>query len=389
VSETAPAPSLVNPNISAAIDSVVMKSLAKDKNARFQTAEEFRTALAAAVTGTSVAVFEDGAQPPTAPLQPIVEEAPETIAIPESDPFADLLNSANEEATSAVTTVAPVQENEPTQIFENSFSILGFETGTDEAEEQTRVITAPKEDKPSTGLIWGVGSGIGVLVIGLVIWLIAGGASLISFGGNVDTKITVSDVVGKTYEEAFTTLTEQDLLVLKTLEISSTVPEGTVISTDPPAGEQVGPKTTITVLVSSGQELSLMPDVSGMTEQDAILAITNAKLVLGTITQSDSPSIAKNLVLSSDPAANTQVPAGTVVNLVVSTGSVLVPDVVGLDLGDATSQLTAPQVGYSVETDVDPSCLGVAGTVVIAQSVPAGIQPQLGTIVLTLECIVN
>ncbi len=389
VSETAPAPSLVNPNISAAIDSVVMKSLAKDKNARFQTAEEFRTALAAAVTGTSVAVFEDGAQPPTAPLQPIVEETPETIAIPESDPFAELLNSANEEATSAVTTVAPVQENEPTQIFENSFSILGFETGTDEAEEQTRVITAPKEDKPSTGLLWGVGSGIGVLVIGLVIWLIAGGASLISFGGNVDTKITVSDVVGKTYEEAFTTLTEQDLLVLKTLEISSTVPEGTVISTDPPAGEQVGPKTTITVLVSSGQELSLMPDVSGMTEQDAILAITNAKLVLGTITQSDSPSIAKNLVLSSDPAANTQVPAGTVVNLVVSTGSVLVPDVVGLDLGDATSQLTAPQVGYSVETDVDPSCLGVAGTVVIAQSVPAGIQPQLGTIVLTLECIVN
>jgi serine/threonine-protein kinase len=389
VSETAPAPSLVNPNISAAIDSVVMKSLAKDKNARFQSAAEFRAALAAAVTGTSVDVFEDGSQPPTAPLQPIVEEAPETIAIPESDPFAELLNSANEEATSAVTTVAPVQQSEPTQIFENSFSLLGFETGTDEAEEQTRLITAPKEDKPSTGLLWGVGSGIGVLVIGLVIWLIAGGASLISFGGNVDTKITVSDVVGKTYEEAFTTLTEQDLLVLKALEISSTVPEGTVISTDPPAGEQVGPKTTITVLVSSGQELSLMPDVSGMTEQDAILAITNAKLVLGTITQSDSPTVAKNLVLSSDPAANTQVPAQTVVNLVVSTGSVLVPDVVGLDLGDATSQLTAPQVGYSVETDVDPSCLGVTGTVVIAQSVPAGIQPQLGTIVLTLECIVN
>lgn len=389
VSETAPAPSLVNPNISAAIDSVVMKSLAKDKNARFQSAAEFRAALAAAVTGTSVDVFEDGSQPPTAPLQPIVEEAPETIAIPESDPFAELLNSANEEATSAVTTVAPVQQSEPTQIFENSFSLLGFETGTDETEEQTRVITAPKEDKPSTGLLWGVGSGIGVLVIGLVIWLIAGGANLISFGGNVDTKITVSDVVGKTYEEAFTTLTEQDLLVLKTLEISSTVPEGTVISTDPPAGEQVGPKTTITVLVSSGQELSLMPDVSGMTEQDAILAITNAKLVLGAITQSDSPTVAKNLVLSSDPAANTQVPAGTVVNLVVSTGSVLVPDVVGLDLSDATAQLTAPQVGYSVETDVDPSCLGVAGTVVIAQSVPAGIQPQLGTIVLTLECIVN
>lgn len=388
VSETAPAPSLVNPNISAAIDSVVMKALAKDKNARFQSAEEFRTALAAAVTGKAVDVFEDGAQPPTAPLQPIVDVAP-TVVVPEVDPFAELLNSANEEATTPVTTVAPVQENEPTEIFEDGFSLLGFDAGLEESEERTRVLTKPKQDKPSAGLLWGVGSGISVLVVGLVIWLIAGGASLISFNGNTDTKITVSDVVGKTYDEAVASLAAQDLLVLKELQLSSTVPAGTVISTDPPAGEQVGAKTTITVLVSSGQELSLMPDVSGMNELEAITAIENAKLVLGAITQSDSPTVAKNMVISSDPAANTQVAAGTVVNLVVSTGSVLIPDVVGLDLSDARSKLTAPQVGYMVEIELDPSCVGTEGTVVIAQSVAPGIQDQMGTIFLTLECLPN
>ena len=132
-----------------------------------------------------------------------------------------------------------------------------------------------------------------------------------------------------------------------------------------------------------------MPDVSGMSETDAITALTNAKLVLGAITQSDSPTVAKNMVISSDPAANTQVPAGTVVNLVVSTGSVLIPDVVGLDLSDARSKLTAPQVGYMVETELDPSCEGVEGTVVIAQSVSPGIQDQMGTIFLTLECLPN
>ena len=388
VSETAPAPSVVNPNISAAIDSVVMKALAKDKNARFQSAEEFRIALAAAVAGKAVEAFEDNSQPPTAPIQPIVDVAP-TVVVPEVDPFAELLNSANEEATSPVTTVAPVQESEPTEIFVDSFSLLGFDAGLDESEERTRVLTKPKQDKPSAGLLWGVGSGISVLVIGLVIWLIAGGASLISFNGNTDTKITVSDVVGKTYDEAVAALTAQNLLVLKELQLSSTVPEGTVISTDPPAGEEVGAKTTVTVLVSSGQELSLMPDVSGMSEPDAITALTNAKLVLGAITQSDSPTVAKNMVISSDPAANTQVPAGTVVNLVVSTGSVLIPDVVGLDLSDARSKLTAPQVGYMVETELDPSCEGVEGTVVIAQSVSPGIQDQMGTIFLTLECLPN
>ena len=389
VSETAPAPSVINPNISAAIDSVVMKSLAKDKNARFQSAAEFRSALAAAVTGQSVDPFEDGPQPPTAPLQPIIEEDAETVVVPEVDPFAELLASANEEATSPVTRVAEVQESEPTQIFEDGFSLLGFDAGLEEDEKQTRVLTKPKQDKPSTGLLWGVGSGIGVLVVGLVIWLIAGGAALISFNGDTGTKITVPDVVGKTYEEALTSLAAEDLLALRELEVSSSVPAGTVISTDPPAGEQVGAKTTITVLVSSGQELSLMPDVSGMTEQDAILAITNAKLVLGTITQSDSPTVAKNMVMSSEPAANTQVTAGTVVNLVLSTGSVLVPDVVNLDISDARAQLTAPQVGYTVETDVDVTCEGTAGTVVVAQSISAGIQPQAQTITLTLECLVN
>jgi serine/threonine-protein kinase len=195
--------------------------------------------------------------------------------------------------------------------------------------------------------------------------------------------------VGKTYDEAYTTLTEQKLLVEKQLQMSPTVEAGKVISTDPPAGQEVGAKTTITVVVSSGKALALMPDLSGMSEQDAILTITNSKLVLGTITQSDSPTIAKNLVMSTDPLANTQIPEGTVVNLVLSTGSVIVPNIVNLELSDARDQLTAPSVGYTVETQIDVTCLGTAGTTVIAQSIAPGVQPQLQTIVLTLECITN
>ena len=388
VSETAPAPSSINPAISQAIDSVVMKALAKDKNARFQNASEFRAALTAAVGGKSVSFFDDNAQPPTAEMQPIVE-TPVAETIPASDPFAELFAGSNEEATNPVTKVEVTSDAEPTQVLENGFSLLGFETDESQEVEQTQLLTKPKSDEPSRGLVWGVGSGLTVFIVGLVIWLVAGGASLISFGGNVGNKILVSNVVGKTYEEAFSTLTGQDLLVAKQLQVSSTVPAGVVISTDPPAGQEVGEKTTITVLVSTGKELSLMPDLAGLTEQDAILAITNAKLVLGTITQSDSPTIAKNLVISSDPAANQQITAGTVVNLVLSTGSVLVPNIVNLEISDARSQLTSPSVGYIVETQVDPTCTGTAGTAVIAQSIPAGIQPQKQTIVLTLECLVN
>ena len=387
VSELAPAPSTINPSISGAIDSVVMKALAKERVARFQSASEFRTALIASVSGQSVAAFDDGAQPATAPMQPIDQEVlePTTVqpVLPESDPFAELLASANEEATGTIVAAPePVTE----LIEDNAFSQLGFETGS------TQVLTTTikkknSTDKPSAGLMWGFGSGAGILIIGLVIWLIAGGAALLNFGGGGGGKISVANVVGKTYDEAYTTLTNQKLLVDKQLQLSDTVPLGTVISTDPPAGQQVGAKTTITVLVSAGKEQVLMPDLRGLTEEEATLALTDAKLELGIITQSDSATVALNLVISSDPGANKSIPAGTIVNLVISTGMVTVPNVVNLDQADAIAQLSAPQVGYTVQSIVDSCGTGTPGTTVIAQSILPGSQPQLQTIILTLSCI--
>ena len=387
VSEVAPAPSTINPNISSAIDSVVMKALAKDRAARFQSASEFRTALIASVSGQSVESFDDGAQPATAPMQPIDQEVlePTTVqpVLPESDPFAELLASANEEATGSIAAASePVTE----LIEDDAFSQLGFETGSTQV-MTTTIKKKNSTEKPSAGLMWGFGSGAGVLVIGLVIWLIAGGAALLNFGGGGGGKISVANVVGKTYDEAYTTLTNQKLLVDKQLQLSDTIPLGTVISTDPPAGQQVGVKTTITVLVSAGKEQVLMPDLRGLTEEEATLALTDAKLELGTITQADSATVALNLVISSDPAVNKSIPAGTIVNLVISTGMVTVPNVVNLDQADAISQLSAPQVGYTVQSQVDPSCTGTPGTTVIAQSILPGSQPQLQTIILTLSCI--
>ena len=387
VSEVAPTPSTINPNISSAIDSVVMKALAKDRVARFQSASEFRTALIASVSGQSVAAFDDGAQPATAPMQPIDQEVlePTTLqpVLPESDPFAELLASANEEATGTIVAAPePVTE----LIEDNAFSQLGFETGSTQV-MTTTIKKKNSTDKPSAALLWGFGSGAGVLIIGLVIWLIAGGAALLNFGGGGGGKIAVANVVGKTYDEAYTTLTNQKLLVDKQLQLSDTIPLGTVISTDPPAGQQVGAKTTITVLVSAGKEQVLMPDLRGLTEQEATLALTDAKLELGVITQSDSATVALNLVISSEPAANKSIPAGTIVNLVISTGMVSVPNVVNLDQADAIAQLSAPQVGYTVQSIVDSCGTGTPGTTVIAQSILPGSQPQLQTIILTLSCI--
>ncbi|MBU6144811.1 MAG: Stk1 family PASTA domain-containing Ser/Thr kinase [Acidobacteria bacterium] len=388
VSESPIPPSMISPSVSLALDSVVLKSLAKDRAARFQSAGDFRAALARAASGISTPSFQDDAQPPTAPMDPIqISDPAPTVKMPEQDPFAELLAEVREETAEAInpetTVLSAPDENEDTELL----SQLGFETG------KTQVITRAarkrklRGDKPSTGLFWGIGSGSAVLVVGIAIWLLLGGGALLNWGGGGGGKITVADVVGKTYEEAYTTLTNQKLLVDKQLQRSDNIPLGMVISTDPPAGQQVGMKTTITVYVSAGKEQILMPDLSGLTEQEATLKITEAKLFLGTITQADSATVAQNLVISSDPAANTSIPAGSTVNLVISTGMVIVPNVVNLDKVDAITQLTAVAVGYTVETQVDPSCSGSPGTTVISQSIPAGVQPQKQTIFLTLQCV--
>jgi len=371
VSESPIPPSVINSSVSLALDSVVLKALAKDRAARFQTAADFRAALARAVSGIATPAYQDEAQPPTAPMAPVIEEPAPTVKIPEQDPFETLLAEVREETAEAVraepvTTV--IDEDEDTELL----SQLGFETG------KTQVVTRAarkrklRGEKPSTGLFWGIGSGAGVFVVGMVIWLILGGGALLNFGGGSGGKIQVADVVGKTYEEAYTTLTNQKLLVDKQLQRSDNIPMGIVISTDPPAGQQVGMKTTITVFVSAGKEQILMPDLTGLTEQEATLKITEAKLFLGTITRADSATIAQNLIISSDPAANTSIPAGSTINLVISTGSVIVPNVVNLDKIDAIAQLTSASVGYLVTTQVDSSCLGTAGTtVILSQSNPA------------------
>jgi serine/threonine-protein kinase len=386
VSESPVPPSMINSSVSLAMDSVVLKALAKDRAARFQTAADFRVALTKAVSGIVTPSFQDEAQPPTAPMNPIVAEPTPTVKMPEQDPFETLLAEVREETAEAIRTepeTAVIDEDEDTELL----SQLGFETGKTQVVTRAARKRKQRGEKPSAGLFWGIGTGSGVLVIGIVIWLLLGGAALLNFGGGSGGKIQVANVVGKTYEEAYTTLTNQKLLVDKQLQRSDNIPMGIVISTDPPAGQEVGMKTTITVYVSAGKEQILMPDLTGLTEQEATLKITEAKLFLGTITRADSATIAQNLIISSDPAANTSIPAGSTINLVISTGSVNVPNVVNLDKIDAIAQLTAASVGYTVNTQVDSSCTGTAGTTVIAQSIQPGIQPQLQTIILTLQCV--
>jgi hypothetical protein len=63
-----------------------------------------------------------------------------------------------------------------------------------------------------------------------------------------------------------------------------------------------------------------VPNVVGQTQAAATSAITGAGLAVGTVSTASSGTIPAGSVISTSPAAGTQVNPGSAVNLVVSTG---------------------------------------------------------------------
>ncbi len=442
VSEAVVAPSQYNPTIGAELDAVVLHALAKDRNDRFQSAEEFREHLLAAyaiqlenATDEAPAhalTFEPEPEIETpvidleaeAVAEPAVEEpAAETQVLGEGfDEFAALLTSAGaQQVAAADIPQIPTEElaSTPTAVFEqpavpasvveapvvpaaaaptpsvsaaqvsepttNPFAELGVELPT--AAQPT--IKYIQSEKPKAGLLWGAGAAVAVVIVGIVVWLLTmGGLNLNITPGSAG--IAVADVVGKSYTDGYNALTGEHLLVVKTYQNSDTVPLDTIISTDPVAGTKVPDNTSITVFVSSGKNSVTVPGtLTGMTESEATAALQAAGLTLGTITQANSATVSAGDVISSDPMANSSVAQGTAVNLVISNGQVTVPDVTNLSISDAQSKLTSPEVGLTVSIQAQGgTCPAgkVQGTTVIQQSIPAGPAPQGSSVILYVAC---
>ena len=98
---------------------------------------------------------------------------------------------------------------------------------------------------------------------------------------------------------------------------------------------------------------------------------------MGTNTPENSATIAAGTVIRSDPAASTAAREDDVVNLIISTGLVTIPPVVGLDIGDANTQLDALQLTSNPVPN--GTC---SGSKVETQSL-TGDQPQRSTVTLT------
>jgi eukaryotic-like serine/threonine-protein kinase len=103
-------------------------------------------------------------------------------------------------------------------------------------------------------------------------------------------------------------------------ENSDEVDEGDVIRCDPASGEPVEEGSTVVVFVSSGEEMVAVPSLTGQSVGQAEATLREFELSLGAISNEPHPTIPAGSVISSNPPAGQDVPVGTQVALVVSTG---------------------------------------------------------------------
>ena len=81
-----------------------------------------------------------------------------------------------------------------------------------------------------------------------------------------------------------------------------------------------GPQTAPASVPASASPAASVPNLVGLTEQDAISQLNSASLLLGTVTTASSGTVPKSIVMATAPAAGSLVPAGTTVDLTLSSG---------------------------------------------------------------------
>ena len=156
--------------------------------------------------------------------------------------------------------------------------------------------------------------------------------------------VFVPKVVGKKREEAVQELEKLGLLVTVNEAPHPDVPRGEVLSTNPTEGSQLQKGTPITVTVSSGREVTDVPDVSNLSPQDAAAELEKAGLKLDDdIKREHSDTVPEGVIMSQQPAAGSQLSKGSKVSVTVSNGreKVKVPSLEGMNVSQAESVLSS------------------------------------------------
>ena len=195
---------------------------------------------------------------------------------------------------------------------------------------------------------------------------------------------TIPSVVGLAEADAEKALQAKNLIVKKGDPVySDDVEQGEVVSVSPSEGAEVKEGTTVTLVISKGNQPATVPKLTGKSKSDAEAALSQAGLS-GNATEDYSDTVEEGVIISQDTDAGKEVSKGTTIGYVVSKGPkmtvVTVPSILSFDKNAAEKKLK--------EAGLVPEYLGEDDSVneygqgqVSYQSISAGTQVEKGTTV--------
>ncbi|MCV7422146.1 Stk1 family PASTA domain-containing Ser/Thr kinase [Mycobacterium yunnanensis] len=351
-----PPPSRRNPALSPDLDAVVLKSLAKNPDDRYQSAAEMRADLIR---------VHDG-QAPTAPK--VVTEG--KAASTGHRKAASGGSGRRWFAVAAVLAVVAIVATIALFVYSGDRQNVPDVRGQGQADAQVtlqnmgfKTIVNPQASS--------------TVQRGLVISTEPGADATARTGDTIAVNVSsgpvqrpVPDVAGLSPADAATKLKTAGFAdVGRTTAASPTVPEGAVTGTSPAANTSTPITDEITILVSTGPGSVPLPDV--VTQQTDVatknLTIAGFTKILTAPVDSLLPA---GQVVATDPPAITELPVDTPVTLKYSKGNqVLMPDLSGL-FHDAVVQKLA-QLGFTVPVTVGPAVdAGATGHFKVVQQDP-------------------